>query len=256
MSSAFLPALPAPRRCPRPCPSSSPLGPAHLMDPSAAAIDHARAGRSVVVATGTASGKSLCYQLPIAEAVGDRIRQGSALVIGPTKALAQDQLRALLAFDFPGLVAATYDGDSTSEERVVRSRANVVFTNPEMLHSGLLPNHQRWATFLGRRVIVVVDELQRAAGSVRHARRAHLAPPAARVRDLRRGVRSSSFLRPPSVTPRSWLRISVDCPSWPSRRRFTAWGRARSRWSIPRCSTSTTVCVRRRIPRRPRCRPS
>jgi DEAD/DEAH box helicase domain-containing protein len=139
--------------------------PPTLWTHQAAAIDQARAGRSVVVATGTASGKSLCYQLPIAEAVGDRIRQGTALVIGPTKALAQDQLRALLAFDFPGLVAATYDGDSTSEERSwVRSRANVVFTNPEMLHSGLLPNHQRWATFLGRLRYVVVDELHALRG--------------------------------------------------------------------------------------------
>ncbi|MEO5838666.1 MAG: DEAD/DEAH box helicase [Acidimicrobiales bacterium] len=131
----------------------------------AAAIDLVRAGRSVVVATGTASGKSLCYQLPIAEAVGDRIRQGTALVIGPTKALAHDQLRSLSAFDFPGLVAATYDGDSTSEERTwVRNRANVVFTNPEMMHAGLLPNHQRWAPFLGRLRYVVVDELHALRG--------------------------------------------------------------------------------------------
>ena len=90
--------------------------PPTLWSHQAAAIDLARAGRSIVVATGTASGKSLCYQLPIAEAVGDRIRQGTALVIGPTKALAHDQLRALSAFEFPGIVAATYDGDSTTEE--------------------------------------------------------------------------------------------------------------------------------------------
>jgi DEAD/DEAH box helicase domain-containing protein len=139
--------------------------PPTLWSHQATAIDLARAGRSIVVATGTASGKSLCYQLPIAEAVGDRIRQGSALVIGPTKALAHDQLRALCAFDFPGVVAATYDGDSTTEERAwVRSRANVVFTNPEMLHSGLLPNHQRWATFFGRLRYVVVDELHALRG--------------------------------------------------------------------------------------------
>jgi DEAD/DEAH box helicase domain-containing protein len=136
-----------------------------LWSHQAAAIDLARSGRSLVVATGTASGKSLCYQIPIAEAVGDRIRAGTALVIGPTKALAHDQLRALNAFDFPGLVAATYDGDSTSEERTwVRTRANVVFTNPEMLHSGLLPNHQRWAPFLGRLRYVVVDELHALRG--------------------------------------------------------------------------------------------
>ena len=139
--------------------------PPALWSHQAVAVDLARAGRSIVVATGTASGKSLCYQLPIAEAVGDRIRQGTALVIGPTKALAHDQLRALTAFEFPGIVAATYDGDSTTEERAwVRSRANVVFTNPEMLHSGLLPNHQRWATFFGRLRYVVVDELHALRG--------------------------------------------------------------------------------------------
>ncbi|MEO8696606.1 MAG: DEAD/DEAH box helicase, partial [Acidimicrobiales bacterium] len=139
--------------------------PPTLWSHQAAAIDLVRAGRSIVVATGTASGKSLCYQLPIAEAVGDRIRQGTALVIGPTKALAHDQLRALSAFDFLGLVAATYDGDSTSEERTwVRNRANVVFTNPEMMHAGLLPNHQRWAPFLGRLRYVVVDELHALRG--------------------------------------------------------------------------------------------
>jgi DEAD/DEAH box helicase domain-containing protein len=139
--------------------------PAPLWSHQAAAIDLARSGRSIVIATGTASGKSLCYQIPIAEAVGDRIRPGTALVIGPTKALAHDQLRALQAFDFSGLAAATYDGDSTSEERTwVRTRANVVFTNPEMMHSGLLPNHQRWAPFLGRLRYVVVDELHALRG--------------------------------------------------------------------------------------------
>jgi ATP-dependent helicase YprA (DUF1998 family) len=116
--------------------------PGPLWSHQAEAIDLVRQGRSVVVATGTASGKSLCYQVPIAEAVADRLRPGTALVLGPTKALAQDQLRALIDADHPGVVAATYDGDCTTEERTwVRGNANVVFTNPEMLHAGLLPNH-------------------------------------------------------------------------------------------------------------------
>lgn len=124
------------------------------------AIDLARARRSVVVATGTASGKSLCYQVPIAEAAASPIRPGTALVLFPTKALAHDQLRALTALEFPGVRAAAYDGDASAEERTwARKHATVVLTNPEMLHSGLLPHHERWAAFLGRLQVVVIDEL-------------------------------------------------------------------------------------------------
>jgi DEAD/DEAH box helicase domain-containing protein len=129
------------------------------------AIDLIREGRSVAIATGTASGKSLCYQLPIAEAVapgGGRAlaRPGTALLLYPTKALAQDQLRAFTNAEIPGLVAAAYDGDCGPEERTwVRTHANVLLTNPEMLHHGILPNHARWATFLLRLRYVVVDEL-------------------------------------------------------------------------------------------------
>ncbi|NNE73456.1 MAG: DEAD/DEAH box helicase, partial [Acidimicrobiales bacterium] len=131
-----------------------------LWSHQAEAINHARAGRSVVVATGTASGKSLCYQLPIAEAVADPVRPGTALLLFPTKALAHDQLRSLAEFEFPDVVAATYDGDSNPEQRTwVRNNANVVLTNPEMLHHGLLPHHGRWSTFLMRLRFVVVDEL-------------------------------------------------------------------------------------------------
>ena len=116
-------------------------------------------GQSVVVATGTASGKSLIYQAAIAEAVaGDDL--ATALMIFPTKALAQDQLRAIAAPGFPGLVASTYDGDTEPATRAwVRRHANVVLTNPEMLHVGILPFHGRWATFLRRLQYVVVDEL-------------------------------------------------------------------------------------------------
>lgn len=137
----------------------------------AEAIALARAGTHVAVATGTASGKSLCFQLPIAEAVTEPIGVaghgarrlaggGTALLIGPTKALAQDQLRALGALGVPGLVPATYDGDASPEARTwARANANVILTNPEMLHCGLLPHHERWATFLHRLRYVVVDEL-------------------------------------------------------------------------------------------------
>ena len=126
----------------------------------AAAIDLIRSGQSVAIATGTASGKSLCYQVPIAEAVGSPVRPASSLLIFPTKALAQDQLRSLTALEVPRLVAATYDGDCSPTERTwVRSNANVLLTNPEMLHHGILPHHGRWATFLMRLRYVVIDEL-------------------------------------------------------------------------------------------------
>jgi DEAD/DEAH box helicase domain-containing protein len=130
----------------------------------AAAIDLARDGHSVAVATGTASGKSLCYQLPIGEAVVDE-QPGTALLIFPTKALAQDQLRALAAMEVPGLVPVTYDGDTPSNERTwARRHANVVLTNPDMLHVGILPHHGRWATFLMRLRYVVLDELHTLRG--------------------------------------------------------------------------------------------
>jgi DEAD/DEAH box helicase domain-containing protein len=131
-----------------------------LWSHQAEAIDLIRDHHNVAIATGTASGKSLCYQVPVAEAATDPIRPGTTLMVFPTKALAHDQLRALSDLELPGLVAAAYDGDCTPEERTwVRRNANVVLTNPEMLHCALLPHHARWATFLMRLRYVVLDEL-------------------------------------------------------------------------------------------------
>jgi DEAD/DEAH box helicase domain-containing protein len=125
----------------------------------AEAIDLARSGQSVVIASGTGSGKSLCYQVPIAESVA-ATTAGTALALFPTKALAHDQLRSVGGFDFPAMVAATYDGDTPIEHRAwLRNNANFVLTNPEMLHSGVLPNHRRWSDFLSRLDYVVIDEL-------------------------------------------------------------------------------------------------
>jgi DEAD/DEAH box helicase domain-containing protein len=143
---------------PLPEPLASRLPAEGLWVHQAAALDAARAGRSIAVATGTASGKSLCYQLPIAEAVLGGT--ATALLLYPTKALTQDQLRSLAALDVPGLVPAIYDGDTPSEQRTwARRHANVVLTNPDMLHVGILPAHARWATFLMRLRYVVLDEL-------------------------------------------------------------------------------------------------
>ena len=129
-----------------------------------AGIDALRSRRNVVVATGTASGKSLCYQVPIVSSVVEG-RRDTALLIFPTKALAQDQLRALRSWLVPGLRAVTYDGDTGSDDRAwARKNANVLLTNPEMLHMGILPSHKRWATFLMRLRYVVVDELHTLRG--------------------------------------------------------------------------------------------
>jgi len=130
----------------------------------AAAIDALLAGRSIVVASGTASGKSLCYQVPIVESVV-RGTGDTALLVYPTKALAQDQLRSFRQWLIPTMVSATYDGDTSPDDRTwSRANANVLLTNPEMLHAGILPSHARWANFLMRLRYVVVDELHTLRG--------------------------------------------------------------------------------------------
>jgi DEAD/DEAH box helicase domain-containing protein len=133
-----------------------------LWSHQAVALDLLRSGSSVALATGTASGKSLCYQLAIGEAVS---AGGTGLLLFPTKALAHDQLRAIGSLELPGVVAVTYDGDSSPEERAwARRHANVVLTNPDMLHAGILPAHGRWARFLGSLSYVVLDELHTLRG--------------------------------------------------------------------------------------------
>ena len=125
----------------------------------AEAVRSIRAGSHTVLVSGTASGKSLGYQIPIAEAILANPRTSSLLVF-PTKALAQDQLRSLTGLRIPGLVAATYDGDTSTEDRLwARRHANVILTNPDMLHFGMLPNHGKWADFFLRLRYVVIDEM-------------------------------------------------------------------------------------------------
>ncbi|HEV7206770.1 MAG TPA: DEAD/DEAH box helicase [Jatrophihabitans sp.] len=124
----------------------------------AEAAELARAGRSVVVATGTASGKSLAYQLPGLTALVDDERS-RVLYVSPTKALAADQLRTLSSLVLPSVRPALFDGDTPRDERDwVRAHANWVLTNPDMLHRGILPGHARWAPFFRRLRYVVIDE--------------------------------------------------------------------------------------------------
>ncbi|WP_073479975.1 DEAD/DEAH box helicase [Streptoalloteichus hindustanus] len=124
----------------------------------ATAAEFAHSGQHVVVATGTASGKSLAYQLPVLSRLLADTR-ATALYLAPTKALGADQLRAVSELDLPGVRAAAYDGDTPMADRDwVRAHARWVFTNPDMLHRGVLPAHGRWATFFRRLAFVVVDE--------------------------------------------------------------------------------------------------
>ena len=119
----------------------------------------AAASRSnLTITSGTASGKSLAFNLPVLDGIA-RDPKRRALYLYPTKALAQDQARKLGALRPPGLREAIYDGDTPREERpAIRRRNNLVLTNPDMLHVGLLPNHKSWGDFLANLDWVVVDE--------------------------------------------------------------------------------------------------
>jgi DEAD/DEAH box helicase domain-containing protein len=124
----------------------------------AEAINYARRGMNVMVATSSASGKTLCYNIPVMESVLTE-PASCALYLFPTKALAQDQLRTL--GNYPPLArdAATFDGDTPQAERAgIRKSARVLLTNPDMLHVGILPNHQSWSRLLRHLKYVVVDE--------------------------------------------------------------------------------------------------
>jgi DEAD/DEAH box helicase domain-containing protein len=112
-----------------------------------------------IVTTGTASGKSLCFQLPTLEVLTSDPR-ARALYLYPTKALAQDQARALHAFGLQRhLRPAIYDGDTPRAERTaIRKRSNLILTNPDMLHVGILPHHHAWDEFFANLAFVVVDE--------------------------------------------------------------------------------------------------
>jgi DEAD/DEAH box helicase domain-containing protein len=123
---------------------------------SAASLAHG--GTHVVLATGTASGKSVAYQMPALTTLLEDPR-ATVLYLSPTKALAADQLRAVARLGLEGVRPATYDGDTPRDEREwVRQHSRFVLTNPDMLHHALLPGHARWGVFLRRLSYVVIDE--------------------------------------------------------------------------------------------------
>ena len=127
----------------------------------AAAWDSVQAGRHTVIVTPTASGKTLCYNLPVLQAALHE--QTKALYLFPTKALAQDQVAELMALNEAGALgvrAFTFDGDTPGDARkAVRTRGDIVVTNPDMLHQGILPHHTKWAQFFESLRYVVIDEM-------------------------------------------------------------------------------------------------
>jgi DEAD/DEAH box helicase domain-containing protein len=132
-----------------------------LYSHQALAWERVAKGEHVVVVTPTASGKTLCYNLPVLQALVHQ-PDARALYLFPTKALAQDQLAELqaLARALPEMRMFTYDGDTPQDaRRAVRARANLVLTNPDMLHSGILPHHTKWAVLFQNLRYVVIDEL-------------------------------------------------------------------------------------------------
>jgi DEAD/DEAH box helicase domain-containing protein len=141
------------------------MGISSLYSHQAKAIDLISRGKNVAIVTSTASGKTICYNVPVLESLlADP--KATALFLFPTKALAQDQLRVLGHFcssdpALQGVVrAGTYDGDTPREtRRKLRNEANVILTNPDMLHQGILPYHSRWSRFFSNLRYVVVDEM-------------------------------------------------------------------------------------------------
>ena len=141
-------------------------GISQLYTHQAAAIDHALGGRHVVVITPTASGKTLCYNAPVLHSILQD-PASRALYLFPTKALAQDQLAELqgmaetiAASSGDQIGVFTYDGDTPQDaRRTIRSRAHIVLSNPDMVHSGILPHHPRWAKLFENLRYVIIDEL-------------------------------------------------------------------------------------------------
>ena len=190
-----------------------------LYSHQAAAAELARAGKNFVVVTPTASGKTLCYNLPVLNAVLEN-PDTRALYLFPTKALAQDQLAELhdLATRLDDCFGVfTYDGDTPSDARkAIRERGHVILTNPDMLHTGILPHHTKWMRLFENLRYIVLDELH----TYRGVFGSHLA------NVLRRLARIARILR---IEAAIHLLLGDDCES--GRAGGAADRRSRSRWS-------------------------
>ena len=183
-----------------------------LYSHQADALETTHAGKHTVVVTPTASGKTLCYDLPVIDAIA-KDPTARALYIFPTKALAQDQLTELerLAKDVDiELKTYTYDGDTPPAVRAaIRSAGHVVITNPDMLHTGILPHHTKWVKLFENLRYVVLDEL--------HTYRGVFGSNVANVlRRLRRVLGSANSILSMTRISLSWIldRMALRVASW------------------------------------------
>ena len=130
-----------------------------LYSHQAAAWKYARAKKNIVLATSTASGKTLAYNLPVLAALNEN-PETRAIYLFPTKALTQDQLDNLQSFQLSSIQPATYDGDTSKSRRpALRNKARILLSNPDMLHTGILPHHTKWEEFFSNLRFVVIDEM-------------------------------------------------------------------------------------------------
>ncbi len=210
-------------------------------------------GEHVLVATGTASGKTLAFNLPVLDSLARR-PHARALYLYPTKALAQDQFRTLAATRLPVLRPAIYDGDTPTEHRRgIRTGSNLILTNPDMLHVGVLPNHDRWADVLANLTHVVVDE----AHVYRGVFGSHVANVLRRLRRLAgvygatpRFLLASATISNPGELGRALLGEPVTVvgdDAAPRTERTVSSG-------THRCWTASSACGPPRSPRRRSCR--
>ena len=180
-----------------------------LYSHQAEAVDAVRDGHNVIVSTPSASGKSLCYHLPVIDAL-TKDRSARALLLFPTKALARDQSRAISELAPSGrLRHDVFDGDTPVQDRArIRRGSRILITNPDMLHRGILPNHQAWYELLRRLQFVVVDEAHVVPGRLRIAGRPRAAAAAPAVPAGSGPTRRSSCAPPrwrtPASTPNDW----------------------------------------------------
>ena len=215
------------------------------------AWEAAARGGNLVVTTGTASGKTLAFNLPVLDSLA-RTPKNRVLYLYPTKALAQDQFRTLNALRVPRLRPAIYDGDTPTEQRwQIRKWSNAILTNPDMVHIGLLPNHERWGDVLSNLRYVVVDE----AHVYRGVFGSHVANVLRRLRRMARIYGSdpqfllatATIANPGELALRALLGAKAtvvgDDTAPRAERTVILWN--------PPSSTQSSACAGRRSPKRP-----
>jgi len=212
-----------------------------LYSHQAQALDAFRGGDDIVIATGTASGKSLCYIIPILEALAAD-PTATALLLFPTKALTQDQFKGfsegLRMAGMEDVLCGVHDGDTPAEtRRKLRDEGRVIFTNPDMLHASMMPQHGRWADFLANLRILVIDELHVYSG-IFGSNMANLMQRFFRV--CRHYGSSPRVIACSGLTGRP-MRVIDDDGSPRGKRTYVLWNPPRQRGTIYRSRRSANV---------------